>query len=58
MNISTNGDEMTLFYTRKHVPDISDITEEPLSNDELIIAQMILKEIKQNAHLTSYLLEG
>jgi hypothetical protein len=51
MSVSTNGDKMTLFYIRKCVPDISEIVEEPLSNDELIDANMILKEMSHNKHL-------
>ena len=51
MSASTDGDEMTLFYVRKHVPDIFEIVEEPLSNDELIDANMILKEMSHNKHL-------
>lgn len=51
MSVSTNGDKITLFYKRKCVPDISEIVEEPLSNDELIDATMMLKEMKRNEHL-------
>lgn len=58
MNISTTDDELTWFYVRKYIHDVSDINEETLSNDELIIAQTILKEIKQHQHLTSHLVEG
>jgi lipase chaperone LimK len=58
MNLSTTGDELKVFYVRKYIPDVSGINEEPLSNDELIIAQTILKELKHNEHLTSHLVEG
>jgi len=51
MSVSTNGDKMTLFYIRKCVPDISEIVEEPLSDDELIDATSILKEMTHNEHV-------
>jgi hypothetical protein len=55
MDISTTGAELTLFYVRKYIPDVSNINEESLSDEEIIDATIILKEIKRNEHLTSHL---
>lgn len=49
MNFSTEEyDNLTLFYIQKYIPDISDLVDEPLTDDEIRHATIKLNEMKQH----------
>ena len=56
MNFSTEEyDDSTLFYLRKYIPDTSELVEEPLTDDEIVAATILLNEMKHNECLPYFI---